>query len=59
MTKRQAERSERAAKRLERGLARSRAVVADYRARLLLLREALRQRPGGALRTAPARPAAD
>jgi hypothetical protein len=47
---RQSERSERAAKRLERGLVRSRAVVADYRARLLLLREALQRRPQPALR---------
>jgi hypothetical protein len=38
----QSERSEWAARRLERGIVRSRAVVADYRARLLLLREALR-----------------
>jgi hypothetical protein len=50
----QAERSERAAKRLERGLARSRAVVAEYRARLLLLRKALREGQGG-LRAAPLR----
>lgn len=50
----QAERSDRAAKRLERGLARSRAVVADYRARLLLLRKALREAPAS-LRTVPAR----
>ena len=42
---RQSERSEKAAKRLERGLVRSRAVVAEYRARLLLLREALQGRP--------------
>jgi hypothetical protein len=53
----QAERSERAAQRLERGLARSRAVVADYRARLLLLRKALREGQSG-LRPAPA-PQAD
>jgi len=41
---RQSERSEKAAQRLERGLVRSRAVVAEYRARLLLLREALQGR---------------
>jgi hypothetical protein len=52
------DRSERAAKRLERGLARSRAVVAEYRERLLLLREALRQ-PSGGLRRAPARQGGD
>jgi len=52
----QAERSERAARRLERGLARSRAVVADYRARLLLLREALRKQPARRLRTAGVAP---
>jgi hypothetical protein len=49
----QSERSDRAARRLERGLARSRAVVAAYRARLLLLREAFQGRPSPALRAVP------
>jgi len=54
MPGKETDRCERAAKRLERGLARSRAVVAAYRARLLLLRESLRAPAPGALR--PARP---
>jgi hypothetical protein len=36
-----ADRAERAAKRLRRGIARSKAIAANYHARLLLLREAL------------------
>jgi hypothetical protein len=49
---RRSERGERAAKRLKSGIAHSKAVVADYRARLTLLRDAL-ARPSGGLRTAP------
>lgn len=54
MAGKQAERSEQAARRIERGLARSRAVVAEYRARLLLLREALRAARAGEPRPVPA-----
>jgi hypothetical protein len=44
------ERSEKVVERLDRGLSRSRAVLAEYRARLLLLRQALQAPPARMVR---------